>query len=249
VTAPLVGVDRLRVMTYNLRDLKDDVAALIRVVRAVAPDVACLQEVPRHPFAGHRVGALADACGLLWSGGGVRSGGTAVLTSLRVDQRSSYAARLPVSGRLTRSRGFASAVVAVPGGPAVTVVSVHLSLDGGERSRHARLILDQVQASGPAPYVIAGDLNEPPDGPAWRTFAGLVEDTSRDVGSTFPTRAPRRRIDAVLASAGVVVQSTRVVGIADGVDPADLLAASDHLPVVADLRVASPEVLENSGPM
>jgi endonuclease/exonuclease/phosphatase family metal-dependent hydrolase len=249
VSSPVVGADRLRVLTYNLRDLKDDVAALVRVVRAVAPDVACLQEVPRHPFAGHRVGALADACGLLWSGGGVRSGGTAVLTSLRVDQRSAYAARLPVSGRLARSRGFASAVVAVPGGPAVTVVSVHLGLDAAERVRHARLVLDRLPEIGPAPYIIAGDLNEPPDGPAWQVFDAVVRDVAPGGGTTFPARAPRRRIDGLFASVGVVVQSARVVGVADGIDPADLVAASDHLPVVAELLIGSTPLAVDSRPV
>lgn len=265
MSAPLVGADRLRVLTYNLRDLKDDVAALTRVVRAAAPDVACLQEVPRHAFAGHRVGALADACGLLWSGGGVRSGGTAVLTSLRVDQRSAYAARLPVSGRLARTRGFASAVVAVPGGPAVTVASVHLGLAAAERLRHAALVLEEVQKVGAAPYVVAGDLNEPPDGPAWKALGPLVRDAvdvwvagaagaggvggvGGDRGSaTFPARAPRQRIDAVLVSDGVVVESVRVAGAADGVDTADLAAASDHLPVIADLWVVSPAAAVDSG--
>jgi endonuclease/exonuclease/phosphatase family metal-dependent hydrolase len=238
------GPDRIRVLTYNLRDLKDDAHAIARVIRAIRPDVACLQEVPRHPLSGHRVGRLADACGLVWSGGGVRSGGTAVLTALRVDQRSAHAARLPVTGRFTRTRGYASAVVAVPGGPSVTVASVHLSLLPEERQRHARLVLDQVQEAGPAPYVIAGDLNEPPDGPSWRVFGTTLDDAAAVAGGadgqapTYPAQAPNHRIDAILVSKGVVVQSIRVAGAADGVDPADLLAATDHLPVIADLQLA-----------
>src|SRR4051794_39433061 len=100
------GPDRIRVLTYNVRDLKDDVDALVRVISAVAPDVACLQEVPRRLFGGHRVGALADACRMLWSGGAQPTGGTAVLTSLRIDQRTSGAGRLPVRGLLTRRRGW-----------------------------------------------------------------------------------------------------------------------------------------------
>jgi endonuclease/exonuclease/phosphatase family metal-dependent hydrolase len=235
--------DRIRILTYNLRDLKDDQAAIIRVVRAVAPDVACLQEVPRHPFAGHRVGAFADACGLTWSGGGVRSGGTAVLTALRVDQRSAHAARLPVQGRFTRTRGFASAVVAVPGGPEVTVASVHLSLDAKEREQHAALVLAQLQHHSTAPYVVAGDLNEVPGSPAWRILGATLRDAvplsqagDGDV-ATYPARSPRRRIDAVFVSPDVVVESVRLAGSAEGVDPADLLAATDHLPVIADLRI------------
>jgi endonuclease/exonuclease/phosphatase family metal-dependent hydrolase len=235
----VAGPDRIRVLTYNVRDLKDDVGALARVVRAIAPDVACLQEVPRLPFAGHRVGALADACGLLWSGGAEKTGGAAVLTSLRIDQRASGAGQLPVSGLLTRRRGYAAGVVGVPGGPSLTVASVHLSLVPEERVRHARLVWDRLQALGPAPYVVAGDLNEPPGGSAWEAFGPALRDA---VGSaagepTFTARSPRRRIDAVLVSEGVVVESIRVPGAADGVDPVDLVQASDHLPVVADLRI------------
>jgi endonuclease/exonuclease/phosphatase family metal-dependent hydrolase len=230
-------------VTYNVRDLKDDVDAVERVIRAVEPDIACLQEVPRWFFGGHRVGALADATRMLWSGGGESTGGTAVLTSLRVDQRASGAGRLPVGGWLTRRRGYAASVVGVPGGPSVTVASVHLSLDPAERRRHARLVLAALKSFGPAPYVVAGDLNEGPDGPVWVEFAELVRDAvDAGVGdggglATFPARSPRQRIDAVLVSDGVVVESLRVPGPDDGVDPVDLALGSDHLPVVADLRV------------
>lgn len=52
-------------MSWNLHDLRDDPAAAVRVIRAVDPDVLCLQEVPRRlttelqvpPFA--RAGRMA----------------------------------------------------------------------------------------------------------------------------------------------------------------------------------------------
>jgi endonuclease/exonuclease/phosphatase family metal-dependent hydrolase len=252
VTEPSAGPGRLRVLTYNLRDLKDDGSAVARVIRAVRPDVACLQEVPRHPFSGHRIGQLADSCQLLWPGGASSaSGGTVILTSMRVDQRAAQSGRLPVSGTFTRGRGYAAAVLALPGGPSVTVASVHLGLQSQERERHAQLLLDQIRAFGPAPYVVAGDLNEPPGSPAWRVLEGAVRDaaaraevsvgTTAATAPTYPARAPRRRIDAVLVSPGLVVHSVRVVGPDDGVAAADLLAASDHLPVIADLELAAPE--------
>lgn len=37
----------VRLLSYNIRSLRDDPAAVARVVRAIRPDVACLQEVPR----------------------------------------------------------------------------------------------------------------------------------------------------------------------------------------------------------
>jgi endonuclease/exonuclease/phosphatase family metal-dependent hydrolase len=224
VTTPAPGPGRLRVLTYNLRDLKDDGSAVARVIRAVRPDVACLQEVPRHPFSGHRIGRLADSCQLLWSGGASSaSGGAVILTSIRVDQRAAQSGRLPVGGTFTRSRGYAAAVVALPGGRSVTVASVHLILQPQERERHARILLDRLRAFGPAPYVVAGDLNEPPGGPAWRVLGVAVRDA------------------AVLVSPGLVVHSVRVVGPDDGVAAADLRAASDHLPVIADLEPAPAE--------
>jgi endonuclease/exonuclease/phosphatase family metal-dependent hydrolase len=221
VTEPSAASGRLRVLTYNLHDFKDDGAAVARVIRAVHPDVACLQDVPQHPFSGHRIGQLADDCKLLWSGGSSSaSGGSVILTSMRIDQRAAQSRRLPVSGTFTRRRGYAATVVALPGGPAVTVASVHLRRRQEERERYAHLLLDQIRAFGPAPYVVAGDLHEPPGGPAWRVVG------------------PARPDASVLVSPGLIVHSARVVGPDDGVAAADLLAASDHLPVVADLEIA-----------
>jgi endonuclease/exonuclease/phosphatase family metal-dependent hydrolase len=222
VTEPATAPGRLRLLTYNLRDFKDDGSAVARVIRAVRPDIACLQGVPRHPFSGHRIGQLAESCQLLWSGGASSaSGGTVILTSMRVDQRASRSGRLPVRGTFTRGRGYAAAVVALPGGPSFTVASVHLSGQPQERDRHAQLLLDQIRAFGPAPYVVAGDLAEPPGGAVWRVFGAAVRDA------------------AVLVSPGLVVHSARVVGPDDGVAAADLLAASDHLPVMADLELVA----------
>ena len=54
----------VRVASYNTRDFLDDHHLAARVVRAVDPDVLCLQEVPRRLFAGGRVRRFAAACGL-----------------------------------------------------------------------------------------------------------------------------------------------------------------------------------------
>jgi endonuclease/exonuclease/phosphatase family metal-dependent hydrolase len=219
----------LRVASYNTRDLLDDRSAAARVVRAVDPDVLCLQEVPRRLLATTRVAAFAAECGMYWPGRHRGSGGTTVLTSLRVQVADAAHRRLPVA-LLERTRGYAVSTVMRPGHVPLLVASVHLSLDPEERVRHVRAVLDALSVHGPV--LLAGDLNEGPDGAAWR----LVETRLRRVsplGPTFPARNPHRVIDAVFASPQVVVLPHRPVAL----DEADLVAGSDHRPVWVDVEL------------
>src|SRR3954451_19120738 len=184
MSAGAEGEDSLRVASYNGGDLKDAVAAAAGVVRAIAPDVLCLQEVPRHPFSGHRVAEFARRCGLMWSGAHRGSGGTTILTSLRVDVGMARHQRLRVPP-LQRERGYALASVSLAGHSAVDVVSVHLSLDADERVRHPGAILGTLAPDGQ--LVVAGDLNEGEDGRAWGRLAGRL----RPVTEAAPTLTPR----------------------------------------------------------
>ena len=221
-------------LTYNVRDLKDDASSVAHVMRSCRPDVVCLQEVPRRLGAGRRVRRLARECGLRWSAGGRGSGGTAVLTAPRVEVLSSGVGRLAVAGPLTRTRGYS--LVRLRG---LTVVSVHLPLRETERLAHVAAVLDRLRDAGPC--VVAGDLNELPDGPSWAALAALVADPG-GCGPTYPARAPTRRIDAVLTTSGVAVTRLSVAGPTEQLWPQDLRAASDHLPVIADLAVWTLEV-------
>ena len=169
----------LRVATYNVRDFLDDRAAAARVVRAIAPDVLCVQEVPRRATTEIRLPAFARDCGLYWSGGRLGSGGTAVLTALRTRVHAAYVRRLPVRFP-DRSRGYAAADVSLPGLLPVTVVSIHLGLREGERVTHARDVLDRVGARA----VIAGDLNELSDGRAYLALLERMDVKARRVGDS-----------------------------------------------------------------
>ncbi len=218
---------RVRLASYNLRDFKDDPRAAARVVQAIDPDVLCLQEVPRRLFSSHRVAGFAARCGMHWSGRHRGSGGTTIFTSLRVQVAESRHMRLRVA-RLQRTRGYAVIRVAPPGGQALVAASVHLSLDAAERERHAAQVLADIAAGGPV--VLAGDLNEDDTGRAWQLFAAPLRLVSPRT-PTFPARSPRRLLDVVFASPDVVVLPHREVEL----DPADLVAATDHLPVWVDL--------------
>lgn len=220
----------LRVASYNLHDFKDDADAAVRVIRRINPDVLCLQEVPRHLMSSHRVASFAVRCGLNWSGGHRGSGGTTVMSSVRTDVADTLHASLRVAW-LQRGRGYAVSNVRLLGHQVVGCVSIHLSLDAEERTAHAAAVLDAVL--GDRPSVVAGDLNEGPNGLAWRAIAARLGAVSRDP-PTFPASNPRHRLDVIFASPELsVVPSTPVE-----LDPEDLLAASDHLPVWVDLDLA-----------
>ena len=221
----------IRVVSYNLKDFTLDRHAAARVVRALDPDVLCLQEVPRRLFASWRVSAFAAECGMFWSGHHRGSGGTTILTSLRVQVAESRHVRLRVRAP-QRTRGYAVARVALPGHRPLVVASVHLSLDAAERERHAGLILQGV--SGGDPVVLSGDLNEGETGGAWRRFAGPLRLVSPAV-PTFPARAPRRVLDVVFASPELVVGPHQAVPLPE----ADLVAASDHRPVWVDVDLGA----------
>jgi len=237
------AVARLRVVTFNLRELLDDVTAVREVLRSTTPDVVCLQEAPTHPFATHRVGDLAARSGLWVAAAGAAGAGTAILTSTRVDVRAGGVRALPTARRRgwkpVRRRGTAEVVVRVPlaGGWSgdVLVRSVHLGLEPGERFDHAARLLPGTPVPGPcgpwfdAPTVLAGDLNEEPGGPVRQRLSTVLVDAAEAVGSTFPTfpaKNPRRRLDVVLVDRHLSVTSVSSAG-----SP----TASDHLAVVADL--------------
>ncbi|WP_337059623.1 endonuclease/exonuclease/phosphatase family protein [Kineococcus sp. G2] len=239
---------RLRVATCNVRELLDDGRALREVLRASGADVVCLQEVPTHPLARHRLGDLATGADLQVVADGPAGAGTAVLVAPRVDVRATAVRALPTASRRrwrpVRRRGAAEAVVRVPG-PAgwsaeVLVRSVHLGLDAAERVEHAlRLVPPAPPAPACAPWadaplVVAGDLNEGPGGAARAVLTARLADAAEVAGAafaTFPARSPRRRIDVVLAD-------PRLLPAAVTTPPVAVAArATDHLAVVADLRL------------
>jgi endonuclease/exonuclease/phosphatase family metal-dependent hydrolase len=134
-------------------------------------------------------------------------------------------------------RGVAIAVVEC-GDTRITVASVHLDLVAGARLCHAievmNLVKDVAGRYG-APVVLAGDVNEQPGGAAWEYFTRRLADcyplAPRGDGLTFTARRPGKRLDVVFAAAGLSVRSCGAVDAA----VADLEAATDHLPVVAEL--------------
>ncbi|HMM95885.1 MAG: endonuclease/exonuclease/phosphatase family protein [Micrococcales bacterium] len=223
--------ERFRVATYNTRDFLDDHHLAARVVRAIDPDLLCLQEVPRRLLAPWRLRRFAARCGMRWSGRQTGSGGTTVLTAPHVELLAASHHRLPVRWP-DRTRGWARAHVRLPGGHEVTAVSLHLSLRAPERVRHVAAVLEALR--GVEPLVVAGDLNEGPDGEAYRRVGDPGGLAVAGPGTpTYPARAPHRPLDVLFASPGLRVLPAREVALPEAV----WAAASDHRPAWVDLEV------------
>lgn len=218
----------IRLMSWNVRSLRDDRAALVRVVRAAAPDLLCVQEAPRHLRWRSRCAALARECGLVLAVGGRDAGAVLIATSLRVTVRESHAVLLRRHPEL-HQRGLAWAAVSV-GGVELTVATTHLDLVAEERAAHAEELLAALRVA-PSPVVLAGDINEGPGRPAWAALAAGVG-PAVETGPTFPARAPRSRIDAVFVDPRLRVLA---VDLPSGPEAA---AATDHVPLVVDLAGA-----------
>lgn len=229
----------VRVLSYNVRSLRDDTGALARVISACAPDLVLVQEAPRFFRWRKKLARLARAAGLVTLSGGGTAAGPALLCSLRATAERTEDVLLPLTPGLHR-RGLATAVVRF-GGARLGVVSCHLSLQKDERYEQGGMLLDRLAEMGVEHAVVGGDVNERPDGRTFRRLGTKLQDcwaTTPWGGEFTSTPAdPHQRIDAVFATKGIEVLGCGVPLGHPGVFEDDLRAATDHLPVLAALRV------------
>jgi endonuclease/exonuclease/phosphatase family metal-dependent hydrolase len=230
-------VTGVRVVGYNVRSLRDDGDAVARVIRGCRADLVCLQEVPRFLGWRRRRRRLADRCALTVASGR-RVAGLAVLAGPRarvLHREYHLLTRVPGLHR----RGLAIAVVEIDGAR-LAAASIHLDLEDAARRAHAGeviALLDRARRSFSAPVVLAGDINEEPEGQAWRILARRFQDgyavAPAGEGGTYSARVPVRRIDGIFVDRAITV-----AGCGVPVDPAladHYAAATDHRLVLADL--------------
>jgi endonuclease/exonuclease/phosphatase family metal-dependent hydrolase len=188
-----------------------------------------VREAPRRCGWRHKCAALAGGCGLVVGAGGLPALGNLLLVSLRVAIGETWCLRYPLTpGRHLRGAFFARGRVR---GASFTVSGSHLATDPAERpdqALHWKTELSRLEG----PLIVAADLNEGPGGGAWRTVEdGLL--TTKDDDPTYPAAAPSRRIDGLFVSPDVSIERYEIIAT----DRAR--AASDHLPVLADLLLPS----------
>ncbi|GAA0557501.1 endonuclease/exonuclease/phosphatase family protein [Actinomadura livida] len=230
----------VRLLSYNVRSLRDDPAAVARVVRAIAPDVVCVQEVPRFWAWRLKRRRLARACGLRVAAGR-RACGLAVLAAPHVRRVAREFHLLTPDAGLHR-RALAIAVLEAGGVPFIAA-STHLDLADAPRLRHVDEILahlGRARARYRAPVVLAGDVNEDPGGESWKVLTRHFQDAyaAAPAGGelTFSARNPRRRIDAVFTDPSIRTTGCGVP-TGDAAPTDDYVLATDHRPLLADLVI------------
>ncbi|MDH6575112.1 endonuclease/exonuclease/phosphatase family protein [Kitasatospora sp. MAP5-34] len=242
------GGRRVRLLSYNIRSLRDDRRALVRVIRACEPDLICIQESPRYWRPEGQAAWLAHETGtVILSGGGRIAAGPLLLGTLGVDVLGTRDRLLPKTRGL-HARGFATALVRVGGSASFAVTSCHLSVNADERLRQFALLPGQFEPGEHG--VIGGDFNEHPEDPGWRQLAATFQDAhvTAPWGGTYTSRPgdPYQRLDAFFVTPGLRVLASGVPHGLPGVSPADLVTGTDHLPVLAVLRVPPPDAASDA---
>ncbi len=239
----------LRVVTWNVHgcvgaDRRFDPRRIAATLRRLAPDLALLQEVGDargvHPPV-DQARALADALDMTLVLGVTipRGHGYGNVTLSRLGRRAAATWDLSVRGR--EPRVCLCLEVEGPGGP-LLAANVHLGLGRRERETQLAILLDDVGPllAGDAPpmVVLGGDFNDWPPGAVTRTLERRFVDAARAAAGgrpakTFPSRRPLLRLDRLYLGGALAVRACAVDASAAA------RAASDHLPLVAELVVGT----------
>lgn len=261
---PAPGPDQppipVRLVSFNTHhgvgeDSRHDLPRLAKVLAAAEADVICLQEVDR--YFGDRSEDVDQALLLSRALDMQLAWGPAIDEPRPADARprqygNALLSRLPI---------LVSDVHPLPGdgeprsalrtmleldGGTLWVTATHLTTRSGEERRAQVAALAALHSDDMAAGVLVGDFNARPDAPeleplrerftdAWELAEDRADQAGwrfwqHDEGHTHPARGPHRRIDQAWVSSGVTVAAAQVL---------DAAGASDHLPLVIDLRIPS----------
>lgn len=233
----------LRVLTWNVHgciggDGRHDIARVGAGVRALSPDIAAFQEVDSRRRSVPGAAGVGEVYDLLraevgehghdaWAISGADGRYGQILAS-RFPMEDKRVHDISVAGR--EPRKVMSATIQLPTAK-LRVIATHLGLRRSERRRQVTALKDIICADPASPLLLLGDFNEWfwPHRTQCQVFDLLGAWTRH---ATFPSRLPLFSLDRICCR------------------PADLLArtwtqpqaraASDHLPVLAELALPVP---------
>jgi endonuclease/exonuclease/phosphatase family metal-dependent hydrolase len=233
----------LKIATYNIHrcrglDRRVVPSRVADVLKAIDADVIALQEVVgAGPTGEGQAEEIGAALGMGWVMASVRQlrrhlFGNVVLSRFPIAHHAQY----DLSWRTCEARACQRADLDVGSGRLVHVYNVHLGTAVLERRYQApRLAAYVHDRRVTGPKIILGDFNEWMRGLATRTLSSLFE--SIDIRAhlkrrrTYPGLFPVVHLDHIYYEGHVEVRSVELSRTRQA------LIASDHLPLVADLRV------------
>jgi endonuclease/exonuclease/phosphatase family metal-dependent hydrolase len=240
----------MRLLTYNVHGClgTDGVLSPERIAEVIAhyePDIVGLQEldVSRQRSGGiDQAFAIAEALRMnahfhpaMHVMG--EQYGDAILTAL--PSRLVKGGALPGLGwyRGLEPRGALWAMIETPTSP-LQVINTHFGLLPQERRAQAEALLGATWLGGcVAPAILMGDFNMLPGAWPYRAFTRQLRDghslLGRRAQATFPARRPLVRIDHIFISTGIDVHDAEIR------HHAAARVASDHLPLVLDIKITS----------
>lgn len=247
----------LRVMTYNIYGARAtspanaaDLDAIAEVIRRQNPDFVTLNEVDvftnRTGKDVHQARDLAEKLGMEWhfSKAIDRDGGEygdAVLSKYPILEKRSY--RLPCAAEQPGEDRSLCVIRVQIDGKDLYVASTHLDHLSGDASRlvqatEIRRIRD-TELEGD--LILCGDLNAIPSSNVIATMTSFLTNTGPIDQYTFPSDDPSRKIDYIMYAPieHFGVQNCQVVS--RGNQQVDGVDASDHRPVIADIRFQTEE--------
>jgi endonuclease/exonuclease/phosphatase family metal-dependent hydrolase len=241
------------VLTWNIHhgeglDKKVDADRIAKVILSAKPDVVALQEIDRGVERTGKIDLitkLADLTDMTYAFGKTidyQGGdyGNAFLTRFPILEERNLHYTLVQPGE---PRGLLQLILNVRG-EEIVVASTHLESRSDDSARMSSVgeLRTLLRGYSPRPVIVCGDFNDLPES---RSITELKKDyidtwalVNRGEGFTFPSDAPRKRIDYILVlnnsksdSASAAVQlrplSARVL-------PS---SASDHLPLLVEFEL------------
>ncbi len=243
----------LRVMSFNIHHGADaadnlDLERIAEVIEDSGAEVIGLQEVDNHWSARSdfedQAAALAERLDMHFVYGANldlapaagqterRQYGTAVLSEYPIlDSENHLLTNIAYPERPTEQRGLLETVINVKGNH-ISFYNTHLDHQRSEQRQSQVNEILEIAAESNRPAVIVGDLNAVPGAPEMQTLFAQFDDTFAQLGQdddyTIPVENPNRRIDYILTRGDITPLFAEVIST----------TSSDHLPIIADLRIA-----------
>ena len=238
----------VRVVTWNIAQNPRGTAMVAREIRALNPDIVCLQETTAP------LGVRDQTDDLLaffpgWTSRRARE--VTTLSRFPLLSSQSYAMPLPFRRKLLETRWnlprgeltvFNAHIATTARGAGRQGRSSNLFLRAASIARHAAgtaqtraahlPIIDAAISQSKTPFLLAGDFNNPPRGYFHRHLSARMSDafaaSGFGLGQTYPASFPLLRIDYLWLGPGLRAKRCFVPNS----------RASDHLPVVSDVIFA-----------